>query len=137
MAKYGATDDYVPLDNMTERTPLSQTSGGTGTVHIIKEELAEAFDPQKFEKIIPLWADWDDMRVHWRRLARELFAEWFGTMLFVFLGVGSVAASAPFEGRMSSATVVVIALGFGFGITTMIYATANISGVSHKLISLN
>jgi len=109
---------------MTEHTPLDRDSGHRG----FKKEVQEVFNPHKLERVIPIWVDWDDMRAHWRRLLRELFAEWFGVMLFVFLGTGSVAASFPFEGRLSAATVVVIALGFGFGITTMIYATANISG---------
>eukprot|EP01125_Pyxidicula_operculata_P010377 TRINITY_DN3419_c1_g4_i1.p1 TRINITY_DN3419_c1_g4~~TRINITY_DN3419_c1_g4_i1.p1 ORF type:complete len:302 (+),score=60.20 TRINITY_DN3419_c1_g4_i1:23-928(+) len=59
---------------------------------------------------------------------RDLLAELWGTMLFVYLGTGSVVASIPIDGTMDSSCVLAISLGFGFGLCTMVYATANISG---------
>jgi len=126
MSRYGATDDQqIPLESPNEYTNLREGFDQAKTT--VKSFTAELI-PHNIEKVQPIFVDWDDMTSNKRRLLRELFAEFFGTCLFVFLGTGSVAATVPFEGRLSSASVVVIALGFGFGITTMIYATAGISG---------
>jgi len=124
MKTYGATDNNIPLESPSDY----QRSDGSDHHGSFTSEVKHAFDPHKLESVVPIWMDFDDLKSNWRKLLRELFAEWFGTMLFVLVGTGSVAASAPFEGRLSSASVVVIAMGFGWGITTMIYATANISG---------
>eukprot|EP01125_Pyxidicula_operculata_P007353 TRINITY_DN24_c1_g1_i1.p1 TRINITY_DN24_c1_g1~~TRINITY_DN24_c1_g1_i1.p1 ORF type:complete len:289 (+),score=58.81 TRINITY_DN24_c1_g1_i1:52-918(+) len=59
---------------------------------------------------------------------RDPIAELWGTMMFVYLGTGSVIASIPIDGSMDSSCIMVIAFGFGFGLCTMLYATANISG---------
>lgn len=107
----------IPLEEFTENNRSSPSS-----VDHMDDDFAIGWQP-----LIPIWYDPNDF-VHWRKLIRELWAEWLGVTLFVYLGTGSVCASAPFEGRLSSASVVVISLGFGFGITTMIYATAHISG---------
>lgn len=63
----------------------------------------------------------------------ELFSEWLGVTLFVYMGTGSVIASAPFEGRLSSASVVCIALAFGFGITTYVFKINSIFNISFFL----
>eukprot|EP01125_Pyxidicula_operculata_P007351 TRINITY_DN24_c0_g1_i1.p1 TRINITY_DN24_c0_g1~~TRINITY_DN24_c0_g1_i1.p1 ORF type:complete len:297 (+),score=37.92 TRINITY_DN24_c0_g1_i1:28-891(+) len=59
---------------------------------------------------------------------REQLAEFWGTMIFVFLGTGTAIATVPIDGKMDASGVVAISFGFGFGLATMIYATANISG---------
>jgi hypothetical protein len=118
----------VPLEEFTE-----DNGGSPSSVDHMDDDFAIGWQP-----LIPIWYDPNDF-VHWRKLIRmflfqgisfcsvetyqpgELFAEWLGVTLFVYLGTGSVCASAPFEGRLSSASVVVISLGFGFGITTYVH----------------
>jgi len=111
-------NNEVPLEEFTEQPPTANQTG--------EDQLDDTFID--YVQMIPITYESEEITVHWRKLIRELFAEWLGVTLFVYLGTGSVIASAPFEGRLSSSSVVVIALGFGFGITTMIYATAHISG---------
>ena len=58
-------------------------------------------------------------------------AEFIGTTIFVFIGVGSVVGSGIFIGETGAITggqLLVIALGHGLAITTMVAATARISG---------
>ena len=58
-------------------------------------------------------------------------AEFIGTMIFVFIGVGSVVGSGIFIGEIgvvSGGQLLVIALGHGLGIATVVAAVARISG---------
>jgi len=79
--------------------------------------------------IVPFLGTFSELKDDWRHTMRVLFAEWWGTMLFVYIGTGSVMAAIPNgAGIMDEPSVILISLGFGFGIATMVYATANISG---------
>ncbi len=60
---------------------------------------------------------------------RATFAELIATLLFVFLGAGSVIVSGGLpNGDLDAARLVLIAMAHGFGIALLAYATANISG---------
>ena len=70
-----------------------------------------------------------------KELARGGAAEFIAMLLFVYFGCGSAASNAHFhpngigkDGEWDSASVVVIALQFGLGITVLVYATAHTSG---------
>jgi hypothetical protein len=84
----------------------------------------------------------------WQALWRSVVAEFFGTLIFVFLGTASVTsssrlianaqahiagggASAAFVSSMISSPVsqlILIAFGFGFSLTVVIYTIGEISG---------
>ena len=60
---------------------------------------------------------------------RSTFAEFIATLLFVFLGAGSVIVSGGLpNGDLAPARLVAIALAHGLAIAFLVYATANISG---------
>ena len=60
---------------------------------------------------------------------RATFAEFVATLLFVFLGAGSVVATGALTGgELTVPQLVVIALAHGFAIVLLAYATENISG---------
>ena len=60
---------------------------------------------------------------------RSTFAEFIATLLFVFLGAGSVIVSGGLpNGDLDPARLVAIALAHGLAIAFLVYATANISG---------
>ena len=58
-----------------------------------------------------------------------MLAEFIATILFVFLGAGSVIVSGGLpNGFLDPARLVAIALAHGLAIAALVYATANISG---------
>ena len=60
---------------------------------------------------------------------RSTLAEFIATLLFVFLGAGSVIVSGGLpNGDLDPARLVAIALAHGLAIAFLVYATANISG---------
>ena len=60
---------------------------------------------------------------------RATLAEFVATLLFVFLGAGSVVATGALtNGELTAPRLLVIALAHGFAIALLAYATANISG---------
>jgi aquaporin Z len=59
------------------------------------------------------------------KLARPLVAEGLGTLLFVFLGAGSVVMSAA---SAASPGLLVVALAHGLGMAVIVSATMSISG---------
>ena len=60
---------------------------------------------------------------------RATLAEFVATLLFVFIGAGSVVATGALtNGELTAARLLVIALAHGFAIAILAYATANISG---------
>ena len=60
---------------------------------------------------------------------RATFAEFVATLLFVFIGAGSVVATGTLtNGDLTAPRLLVIALAHGFAIALLAYATANISG---------
>ena len=60
---------------------------------------------------------------------RSTLAEFIATLLFVFLGAGSVIVSGGLpNGDLDAARLVAIALAHGLAIAFLVYATANISG---------
>jgi MIP family channel proteins len=60
---------------------------------------------------------------------RATFAEFVATLLFVFLGAGSVVASSTLSnGELTATRLVAIALAHGLAIVLLVFATANISG---------
>ena len=64
-----------------------------------------------------------------REAWRSVLAEFIATLLFVFLGAGSVIVSGGLpNGDLDPARLVAIALAHGLAITFLVYATANISG---------
>ena len=64
-----------------------------------------------------------------REAWRSTLAEFVATLLFVFLGAGSVVVSGGLpNGDLDASRLVVIALAHGLAITLLAYATANISG---------
>ena len=64
-----------------------------------------------------------------REAWRSALAEFIATLLFVFLGAGSVVVSGGLpNGELGAARLGVIALAHGLAIALLAYATANISG---------
>ena len=60
---------------------------------------------------------------------RAYFAEFIATLLFVFLGAGTVVVTGEILGEeLTAARLVAIALAHGFAITLLVTATAKISG---------
>lgn len=60
---------------------------------------------------------------------RATFAEFIATLLFIFLGAGTVVVTGGLIGEeLTSARLVAIALGHGLAIAVLVSATANISG---------
>ncbi|PRP83073.1 aquaporin-4-like [Planoprotostelium fungivorum] len=59
---------------------------------------------------------------------RQYCAEFLGTLLFVYVGTGTVVALAAKDALNTASTNTCIALSFGFGVACMVYATANVSG---------
>ena len=60
---------------------------------------------------------------------RSTFAEFIATMLFVFVGAGSVVVTGSLtDGELTAARLIAIAMGHGLAITLLVYATANLSG---------
>ena len=60
---------------------------------------------------------------------RATFAEFIATLLFVFLGAGSVVVTGALTGgELTTERLLAIALAHGFAIVLLAYATANISG---------
>ena len=60
---------------------------------------------------------------------RATLAEFVATLLFVFIGAGSVVVSGGLpNGELGPARLIVIALAHGLAITVLAYAIANISG---------
>ena len=63
------------------------------------------------------------------RLWLSALAEFIATLLFVFIGCGSVVTlTGALEGQLTSASLVGIALAHGLAIATLVAATARISG---------
>jgi MIP family channel proteins len=67
---------------------------------------------------------------HWQSLWRCGLAEFFGTLIFVFLGCGSVTSAfwPPSPGGATPEFVLAVALAHGFAITIAIYSIGEISG---------
>ena len=66
---------------------------------------------------------------HWQSLWRCGLAEFFGTMIFVFIGCASVASAFwPPSPGVAPEFVVSVAMAHGFAITICIYAIGEISG---------
>ena len=64
-----------------------------------------------------------------REAWRSALAEFIATLLFVFLGAGSVIVSGGLpNGDLDAARLGIIALAHGLAIALLAYATANISG---------
>ncbi len=62
-------------------------------------------------------------------LWRSTFAEFIATMLFIFLGAGTVVVTGGIMGEgLTSARLVAIALAYGLAIALLVTATAKISG---------
>lgn len=61
-------------------------------------------------------------------IVRSVAAEFIGTTLFVWCGCGSAVAAQAFGSSTSGGTLVAIALGFGFAISSLAYAIGPISG---------
>jgi len=59
---------------------------------------------------------------------RELLAEFFGTMMFVFLVCGGVVVNNIVDKGPTAAKIISVAANFGFTIAVMVYITANTSG---------
>ena len=60
---------------------------------------------------------------------RATSAEFIATLLFVFVGAGSVVVTSTLtDGVLSAPRLIAIALGHGLTITLLVYATANLSG---------
>ncbi len=60
---------------------------------------------------------------------RAAFAEFIATLLFIFLGAGTVVVTGGVLGdELTSARLVAIALAHGLAIALLVSATANISG---------
>jgi glycerol uptake facilitator-like aquaporin len=74
----------------------------------------------------------------WQAMWRSFLAEFFGTMIFIFLGTGSAVAAQitikTSEGldaedvKLDTGAIVLISAGFGFGLTVVIYSVGEISG---------
>jgi len=89
-------------------------------MNFIKSMLPKFYDPE------------DD---HWQSLWRCSLAEFFGTMIFVFLGTASVTSavnSAPVDVNTDawdqSSFVMSVAFAFGFAISISVYSIGEISG---------
>ena len=64
-----------------------------------------------------------------REAWRSTLAEFIVTLLFVFLGAGSVVVSGGLpNGDLDAARLGIIAVAHGLAIAILAYATANISG---------
>lgn len=73
-------------------------------------------------KPIPILGNLNELTEDWRQTLRVLFAEFWGTMLFVYIGTGSVMSSKPLgTGVMDGPTVILVSMAFGFGIATMVW----------------
>src|SRR5438552_5064826 len=59
---------------------------------------------------------------------RSLTAEFVGTLLFVFLGAGSVVTTALAGPNAGAVTSLIVALAHGVGMAVIVSATMNISG---------
>ena len=60
---------------------------------------------------------------------RSTFAEFIATLLFVFLGAGTVVITGKLTGgELTAARLVTIALAHGLAISLLVFATAHISG---------
>jgi len=80
---------------------------------------------------------YDKEEDHWQSLWRCSLAEFFGTLIFVFLGTASVTSavnSAPTNGDAydQAAFVMSVAFAHGFAIAISIYSIGEISGGTHK-----
>lgn len=93
---------------------------------LVRDDSTVVDVPKFDEKQIP--PVWGDPKTIFLKQWREQLAEFWGTMMFVYLGTGSAIASIPIDGHMDASSVLAISCGFGFGLCTMVYATANISG---------
>lgn len=87
-------------------------------------------------KPIPILGNISELTEDWRQTLRVLFAEFWGTMLFVYIGTGSVMSSKPLgTGVMDGPTVILVSMAFGFGIATMVCKVADVfltrKGVRH------
>merc|ERR1719231_460471 len=67
------------------------------------------------------------MFVDWKHEARCALAEFFATMLFTFMGPGSVTAAVQATGG-GPVEPVNYALSFGFAITVLAFAVGDVSG---------
>jgi len=72
----------------------------------------------------------DDRDDTWQSLWRAAVSEFFATMIFVFIGTGSVVASKAALGENSIAipSLTLIALAHGFAIMVLVYSVGEISG---------
>ena len=59
---------------------------------------------------------------------RSLTAEFVGTLLFVFVGAGSVVTTALAGPNAGAVTSLIVALAHGVGMAVIVSATMNISG---------
>eukprot|EP01126_Amoeba_proteus_P035547 TRINITY_DN358_c0_g1_i12.p1 TRINITY_DN358_c0_g1~~TRINITY_DN358_c0_g1_i12.p1 ORF type:complete len:288 (+),score=21.49 TRINITY_DN358_c0_g1_i12:82-864(+) len=92
------------------------------------EEDTGLLDSRRKTTFLPSVGSIRELTGNWTQTLRELFAEWMGTMFFVYIGTGSVLATVPWDGLLDPPTIVAVSMGFGFGLATMVYATANVSG---------
>jgi len=72
----------------------------------------------------------DDKEDSWQSLWRAAVSEFFATMIFVFIGTGSVVAAktALGENGIAIPSLTVIALAHGFAIMVLVYTIGEISG---------
>ena len=86
------------------------------TKELLDQQLAEIVETEKSEfASLETW--------------RSTLAEFIATLIFVFIGAGTVVVSGALDsGDLTSQRVVAIAMAHGFAIALLVYATANISG---------
>jgi len=72
----------------------------------------------------------DDKEDSWQSLWRSAVSEFFATLIFVFIGTGSVVATKAVLGEESIPipSLTLISLAHGFAIMTMVYSIGEISG---------
>ncbi|PRP83436.1 aquaporin-4-like [Planoprotostelium fungivorum] len=107
-------------NNRSIGSPLRGHLSSTGAAMSLVDKL-KGFIPKPFDKEDDVWA----------ALWRGALSEFFATMIFVFVGCGSVlAVNVPTLGgrEISSAAEIAIALAHGFTIMVLVYSVGEVSG---------
>lgn len=115
-----SSSDSLPQDLQVAARTGDEEEGGTGATG------STGADHDKFD-VVEWWVLGHplDVLYAWR----SLLSEFLGTLLFVFMGTGSVLATVALTGNgLDGGTIATIGLAFGLAIATMVYATANLSG---------
>ncbi|KAG0582079.1 hypothetical protein KC19_3G032700 [Ceratodon purpureus] len=140
-------DPYVQLDIRRDRDPPPydehekhppEPRSRTGGHEVVELHEGGLFDdqPQALQTMVKMVTMLNFMKVelgdHKSLRSKELWrgaaAEFIGTMLFVYLGCGSVIASGMISRDMTCARVVIIAVAHGLAICCLAAATGAISG---------